>query len=201
MIHPDTQVKHINKNIGLGVFATRFIPIGTIVYVQDKLERILLRDDPLIYNTDYYETIEKYSFTDKNGNRVISWDHAKYVNHNCNANTLCTGWEFDVTVTDIVPGQELSCDYGLLNIEKEMACVCGELNCRLLIKPSDIDQFAGKWNVKIKKVLENLPKVEQPLQKYFSAELVNDVLHFLLTGEGYKSVSALKYTANISESK
>jgi hypothetical protein len=38
MIHPHTCIRYVNPQIGYGVFATAFIPKGTIVYVKDDLE-------------------------------------------------------------------------------------------------------------------------------------------------------------------
>ena len=42
MIHPDTELRFANPQIGLGVFATRFlIPKGTITWVRDQLDQAL----------------------------------------------------------------------------------------------------------------------------------------------------------------
>ena len=38
MIHPNTELRFINPVVGYGVFATDFIPEGTITYVKDSLE-------------------------------------------------------------------------------------------------------------------------------------------------------------------
>lgn len=39
MIHPHTELKHINNEVGYGVVATKFIPAGTITWVLDKLDQ------------------------------------------------------------------------------------------------------------------------------------------------------------------
>ena len=39
MIHPNTRLLYINDQIGYGLFATQLIPMGTLVYVKDSLER------------------------------------------------------------------------------------------------------------------------------------------------------------------
>ena len=38
MLHPDTRLQFIDEDIGYGIFATNFIPAGTITYVKDALE-------------------------------------------------------------------------------------------------------------------------------------------------------------------
>src|SRR5207244_1281605 len=37
MVHPDTEIRHIDDKIGYGVVAMRFIPRGTITWVADVL--------------------------------------------------------------------------------------------------------------------------------------------------------------------
>ena len=39
MIHPHTELRFINDEIGHGVVATQFIPAGTITWVLDELDR------------------------------------------------------------------------------------------------------------------------------------------------------------------
>lgn len=43
MIHPDTEVRFINPEKGYGLVATKFIPKGTITWVQDDLIAYLLK--------------------------------------------------------------------------------------------------------------------------------------------------------------
>jgi hypothetical protein len=39
MLHPDTELRFVNRTIGYGVFATRMIPRGTITWVRDRLDQ------------------------------------------------------------------------------------------------------------------------------------------------------------------
>ena len=41
MMHPSTELRYINQQIGFGVFATKFIPKGTIVWALDPFDQIL----------------------------------------------------------------------------------------------------------------------------------------------------------------
>ena len=45
MIHPHTRIHFINEEMGYGVFATQFIPKGTITYVKDSLELEITLED------------------------------------------------------------------------------------------------------------------------------------------------------------
>jgi len=90
MIHPNTELKFINPQIGHGVFATTFIPMGTIIYISDLLEIVIHRNNDILKIPSYSKIIEKYAHIDSHGNYIVSWDIAKYVNHCCNSNrALC----------------------------------------------------------------------------------------------------------------
>ena len=136
MIHPNTELKLINEHIGYGVFATADIPEGTIVYVKDSLELIVSPTDYLMHSEAMKDVIEKYSYIDEKGNRIISWDFAKYVNHCCNCNTISTGYGFEMAIRDIQKGEQITDEYGIFNLEKEMVLVCGQENCRKKTPPN-----------------------------------------------------------------
>ncbi len=39
MMHPHSELRFINESIGYGVFATKFIPKGTITWILDELDQ------------------------------------------------------------------------------------------------------------------------------------------------------------------
>jgi uncharacterized protein len=45
MIHPCIGLRHISDTIGYGVFATSFIPEGTLVYVKGPLEIVVSQEE------------------------------------------------------------------------------------------------------------------------------------------------------------
>ena len=62
MIHPDTELKLVSKEKGLGLLASKFIPSGTIVYVQDQLEIVLSQVGFEVLPMAMKSTVEKYSY-------------------------------------------------------------------------------------------------------------------------------------------
>ncbi|MCB0395918.1 MAG: SET domain-containing protein-lysine N-methyltransferase [Flavobacteriales bacterium] len=201
MIHPDTEIRQINETIGVGVFATKRIPKGTIVFALDPLDIVLPGDDPLIKHPGLGSYIEKYSFRDEQGRRILSVDHAKYVNHHCSPNTLCTAWGFDIAVRDIEAGDELTCDYGLLNIESNMECMCGDPGCRLVIAPHDGLMHSRHWNKVIKQALKSEKEAKQPLAFLLSPVVKAQLEKYLQTGKGYISVEKMVYLEGNSNRK
>ncbi|WP_257009391.1 SET domain-containing protein [Bacillus sp. 7884-1] len=74
MIYPHTALRYINDQIGFGVFATKFIPKGTITWALDELDQVL---DPAILNSlDEYRSkiVKKYSYRNQEGKYILCWD-------------------------------------------------------------------------------------------------------------------------------
>lgn len=193
MIHPDTRLKWINDQIGYGVFATAFIPMGTMVYVEDPMEVIVPPDSPWLTDQRYQPFIDKYGYIDPQGNRIVSWDMAKYVNHCCHYNTLSTGYGFEMAIRDIQPDEELTDDYAVFNLEYEMKLMCHYPDCRRVIRPGDFDLYIQEWDQVIQRALQEFQKAPQPLLPFMDAETYAELTHYLTTGQGYKSIRALKY--------
>lgn len=193
MIHPNTELKVINEQVGYGVFATSDIAEGTIVYVKDSLELKVSPTDYLMHNEDMKEVIEKYSYIDETGNRIISWDFAKYVNHCCNCNSISTGYGFEIAIRDIKKGEQITDEYGIFNLTKSMTLLCGEENCRKEIKPTDFDSYHKEWDIKIKKSIMSLFDVEQPLMPFVDEKTRKELDELFRNPESYKSVYALKF--------
>ena len=193
MIHPNTELKFINEQVGYGVFATSDIKEGTIVYVKDSLELTISPTDYLIHTEEMKEVIEKYSYIDEKGNRIISWDFAKYVNHCCNCNTISTGYGFELAIRDIKAGEQITDEYGIFNLERPMNLICGELTCRKTIHPNDFDDYYEEWDRKIKKSIVKLFDIEQPLMPFIDENTRAELDELYLNPAKYKSVYALKF--------
>lgn len=193
MIHPHTELRLINDAVGYGVFATQLIPKGTIVYVKDSMEIEISPTQYLLYQAEMQESIEKYSYIDERGYRIISWDFGKYVNHCCNCNSISTGYGFEVAIRDIQVGEQITDEYGIFNLQEEMTLQCGFEGCRKMIKPSDFDEYYQEWDAKIKQALPNLHQVEQALLPFVDAETVQKLDEYFINPESYRSVYNLRF--------
>ena len=192
MIHPSTELRFVSPQIGYGVFAKEFIPKGTIVYVKDSLE---IEVSPRKYEKlDSYarSVVDKYSYRDERGHRIVSWDFAKYVNHSCSRNTISTGYGFEIALRDIEPDEEITDEYAIFNLEQNFECGCGSQNCRKHISPADFDVLFGEWDEEIKDALSVYHNSEQALEAYIDEPLFQKLQHYLETGKTYKSVYSLR---------
>ena len=192
MIHPATALKFISEEIGYGVFATQLIPKGTIVYIQDPLEMVISPEKYAGLIEPLKSAVEKYSYIDGNGNRIVSWDHGKYVNHCCQCNTMSTGYGFEIAIRDIAPGEEITDEYGLFNLEYEMALSCNKPGCRQKIKATDLLTYFDIWDAKVKEALMSLHLVEQPLIPLMDPATFEAISSFQEDSAKYLSVRTLE---------
>ncbi|MGV3461484.1 MAG: SET domain-containing protein [Flavobacterium sp.] len=173
MIHPDTELRFINDVIGYGVVAKKFIPQGTITWVQDDLDRIFTQADIEKINPLMREHLEKYCFTNSKGDSVLCWDNARFVNHSFNPSCMSTAYDFEIAIRDIHPGEQLTDDYGYLNVSEPFEAE-DEGTDRKVVHPDDILHYHEKWDGYIKDNLHNIAAVSQPLQKLIAAKTWDD---------------------------
>lgn len=195
MIHPSTELRLINEHVGYGVFATAYIPKGTITFVQDLLDSVISPQNFLDLDIDLQRLVEKYSYKDEKGNRIVSWDFAKYINHCCNCNTISTGYGFEIAIRDIEKGEQLTDEYGIFNLDEEMILHCEQPGCRKVLKPEDFDTYYMDWDAKILTVIGNIQAVDQPLISFLPADIKEELNAFLADSSKYKSVYSLRYFA------
>jgi SET domain-containing protein len=112
-----------SKIHGLGLFAKRFIPKGTVwwharpqdVLLVSKWQFIILENSEKTYLIeDYIECLLTYSYYDEMLNLLIfCLDNSRYVNHSVDPNSG-TNEEHElnaITIRDIPPGEEITEDY------------------------------------------------------------------------------------------
>jgi len=163
MVHPDTELRFVHDTIGWGVFATRPIPRGTIIWALDALDQKFTPGQVAALPPYAQAMIEKYSYIDARGRHILCWDHARYFNHSCAANCLSLGYDFELAVRDIAAGEELTDDYGTLNPLSPFSCLCGAHGCRTQVKPDDFTRLGDHWNILARESFFLIPTVAQPL--------------------------------------
>jgi len=175
MIHPSTELKFISTEIGYGVVATEFIAAGTITWVLDKLDREFSPLEFQSMDTIYQNILDTYTFRNNNGNFVLCWDNGRFVNHSFNSNCLTTAYDFEIAIRDIHPGEQLTDDYGYLNISQPFRGI-NEGTKRKTVYPDDLLKYYKVWDKKLLKVFDKIPNVKQPLQELITEELWKEII-------------------------
>ena len=183
----------MNDLVGYGVFATQFISKGTVIYTEDPLDRVISPGEYAALPPIYQPIVKQLGYVDPEGNYVLCWDIAKHMNHCCECNTLSTAYGFDIALRDILPGEELTDDYGLFNLEDELDLSCGCSQCRLVLHTDDFERFYPEWDRKIQDAMAFLNLVPQPLLRYIEPQQWAASQDYLGGKAAYRSVLVMKF--------
>lgn len=192
MIHPQTTVQAVSDIIGSGVFATAFLPKGTIMVVRDQWDLVFSQNQWAELPAPVRNSMETWAYHDKEGNLVLSWDHAKYMNHSCHSNTMMTAAGFEIAVRDIQAGEEITTEYGLLNVQEPYPLFCNCLECRKELRLDDIDRYGSSWDTLIGESVQAGFSLTQPLAIVFT-EKIHRALQEVRNGGRLPSVKNLKW--------
>lgn len=162
MIHPDTELRFISDEIGYGVVATKLIPQGTITWAFDHLDREYSPSQIQQMDEVYREVLMTYTFRNNKGNHIFCWDHGRYVNHSFRPNCMATAYMFEIAIRDIHPGEQLTNDYGYLNIIEPFTPY-PEGTERTTVFPDDLLRYAEEWDQIIEPVFLKIFSLPQPL--------------------------------------
>ncbi len=196
MIHPDTELRFVNEEIGYGVVAKKLIPAGTIIWVHDALDREFMLDEIEAMAPALRSVVENYTYRNSKGNYVLCWDHGRYVNHSFKANCCATPYDFELAIRDIEPGEELTDDYGYLNII-EPFWPTDEGTERKCVYPDDLLRYHSIWDKQIGLVLDRVPGLAQPLRPFMTDELWDRITRIVEGTESMKSILENFYPANV----
>lgn len=186
MIHPSTEVRRISDVKGYGLFATRFIPMGTITWVRDQLDREISPEALESYDEKIKESILHFSYRNSRGNYIFCWDNTRYINHDCSPNTCVTAYELEVAVRDIQMGEEITNHYGMLNIIEPFTLYDQK---DTTIYPDDLLRHGEAWDDLLRAAFADMVLVEQPLRGYLSAEMWSEIR---AVSQGEKTMESIK---------
>lgn len=195
MIHPDTEVRFINEQIGYGVVATKFIPAGTITWVHDALDREFTPSEVKDMDPVYQEILNTYSYRNSKGNFILCWDNGRFVNHSFNSNCFSTAYDFEIAIRDIQPGEQLTDDYGYLNVSVPFEAADEGVD-RKVVYPDDILTYHKEWDKKIEKVFDKIISVDQPLKPFLEDKTWNRVGNIIEGKEKLASILTCHYYDN-----
>ncbi len=175
MLHPQTELKFVSQEIGHGIFATADIPKGTITWVKDQLDRVFTQAEVNQLTPANFENLMKYTYRNKSGDYFFCWDLARFVNHNHNPNTMLTPLGFEIALRNIKEGEEITNDYGTLNIIESFQCASGPQEDRHFVHPDDLLRFHKEWDSLILAALPFIKSHPQALEKMLTVEQIQQI--------------------------
>ncbi len=163
MMHPATELRFVDPEVGYGVFATEPIPRGTVVWILCRFDMIFTPRAVAALPAPYQPIIERYAYGDADGNHVLCWDSARYLNHSCDPAMLGVGRDFEIAARDIARDEEITCEYGGLNLTTALDCRCGAPACRGSIGGEDVLLLWPELDARTARALRHARDVDQPL--------------------------------------
>ncbi|PSB03801.1 SET domain-containing protein [Merismopedia glauca] len=188
MLHPATELRFINSEIGYGVFATEFIPHGTITWVRDSLDQTFSPAEFIAMSAMsevYHEQLTKYAYRDEVGDYVLCWDLGRFMNHSCNPSCLGYNLDLEMAVRDIAPGEELTSDYSTFHLTNDegFACSCSSLNCRNFVSHHDVQTQSDRWYYLMRQAFLLADDVAQPLDRLMTPQQRQKAIQKLLLSQ------------------
>lgn len=166
MIHPDTELRFISEEVGYGIVAVKKIPRGSITWALCAFDRVFTPEEAAALPPAYRPILAKYAYIDARGRLILCWDSARYMNHSCEANSLGVGTELEIAARDIEPGEQITGEYGTLNLPRDLDCRCGAATCRGMIRRTDMRRLGPAWDAVVASALPFAAKVPQPLRAF-----------------------------------
>jgi hypothetical protein len=163
MIHPATELRFVNSEIGLGVFAREPIAKGTILWTLCALDIVLDPRAAAAMPAPYQPIFDRYAYTDWEGRLILCWDHGRYVNHSCDPVMVAVGNEVEIAVRDVAEGDQLTCDYATLYPTTAMSCSCGSAQCRGSVGVDDLALRGPDLDRMVADAVHHARRVPQPL--------------------------------------
>ena len=192
MIHPCTEVRKISAEKGYGLFATERIPMGTITWVRDRLDREISPAELLAFGAELREVILHYSYRNRVGNFMFCWDNTRYINHDCRPNCCITAYEIELAIRDIGAGEEITNHYGSLNIIEPFELPGAE---GVVIGPQDLLRHAPSWDRQLESAFQFINRVEQPLRRHIGDDKWRELSQIGLGERSMRSVASCYYDA------
>lgn len=170
MLHPHTELKFVSPEIGYGIYATENIPRGTITWVKDQLDRTFTKQELNTLSGANRENLLKYSYRDPKGHYFFCWDLNRFVNHSYEPNSMLTTLGFEIAIRDIRTGDEITNDYGTLNVLEPFQCANHPSHSRQYIRPDDLIHFHQEWDRLLRDAVMQIHHFHQPLKNFLTQE-------------------------------
>ncbi|NJM93373.1 MAG: SET domain-containing protein [Cytophagales bacterium] len=187
MLHPHTEIRYISPEMGYGIVATAFIPRGTITWVRDGLDRELSPADLAALPELLREAALTYTYRNRAGNFILCWDHTRYMNHSFSPNTMPTAYGLELAIRDIKAGEQLTNDYGCLNILEPFE-PAKESSGRGVVCPDDLLRMAPEWDQQLKAAFTVFLEVEQALLPLLTASAWDELRAIAIGQQPMRSI-------------
>ena len=188
MIHPHTRVAQTNSRSGYGVFATEFIPKGTIIYIQNSVGTSISLVKFYCCEEDMQQKIRKCSYSTSDGYRKINFDFGDYFQKAEHSNILDTNWGFEIAVENIQIGEEITRPISILDYTNDRDESLGFNGYFGQFNHTDFQRKDGDIQQKMRNALLIYPHLVQPLAEFLKTDIARKVMQLQDNWNAFKPV-------------
>jgi len=96
------------------------------------------------------------------------------MNHSFRSNCLSTSYNFEVAIRDIAINEELTDDYGYLNLTESFTPE-DEGVARKVVKPDDTLELYKEWDKTLEALFPLIESLDQPLSELLSKKIKTEI--------------------------
>jgi hypothetical protein len=168
MMLPEIVVRE-SRIHGRGLFATREIPCGTVVWFPcrrcDRWSAAEIQGLP----EARVQWLDEYGYRLSDGGILLPCSNAHLMNHSCKARVLDFGLDFGVAVRDIHAEEEVTCDFRTFTADPawSLTCRCRASGCAGRLTPQGglNLHLQREWSRRVEEALVRLPRTPQPMHE------------------------------------
>lgn len=102
MIHPHTEIRHASAATGLGLFAVRAIPKGTVTWVLDALDHRIAPEEVVRLPAERVAAFDHDYSRSWDEHHLLTHDNTLYMKHTCCPNCVHAAIDVEFAVRDMV---------------------------------------------------------------------------------------------------
>jgi hypothetical protein len=168
MMLPEIVVRE-SRIHGLGLFATRYIPCGTVVWFPCRRCGRWSATEVQRLRAAQLKWLDEYGYRLSGGGLLLPCSNAHLMNHSCEANVLDFHLDFAVAVYGIREDEEVTCDFRTFTDDPHwsLACRCRAPDCAGHITQQDgMDtRLQRVWSRRMAEALTQLRDTPQPIEE------------------------------------
>jgi uncharacterized protein len=170
--------KKINQFGEFGIYATSHISAGSMLFSYsewmedaDHGWQVLTLDEVAALDPVTKSSFLKFSYDVDFGKIIGTTDHelakneSNFMNHSCEPNMTYDTSDNIIAKHDILPGEELTIDYGtfIVNVDQDFICRCGSVHCRGRITKDDWKMLIPEYGLRFPTFM--VPEIRRLMQQ------------------------------------
>lgn len=125
----------------------------------------------------------------------------RYINHSFHANCVGTAYELELAARDIYPGEQITDDYGTLNVDAPFYCIPEANASRRIVMPDDLLTYYRQWDELACAAFKQFNHIPQPLVSLVKPEFMEKIKRVAAGAARMDSIKTIYFDREKGRSK